>query len=111
MCLYAAKTPQVLTPQWHAGILAAHGGLDRLRAAERAAKERRLGVWEGLTAPTGKSAANGGSNSASPQTSKGTSFDATVVRVWGSDTISVIAKGDEKETERKMQLASVRGPR
>lgn len=63
-----------------------------------------------MAVPQGKGAANGGANGA-PQTSKGTIFDGTVVRVWGSDTVSVIAKGDEKNVERKLQLASVRGPR
>lgn len=72
--------------------------------------EKRLGVWESLAVPQGKGAANGAVNG-SPQTSKGTSFDGTVVRVWGSDTVSVIARGNEKNVERKLQLASVRGPR
>ncbi|KAK8869858.1 hypothetical protein IAR55_000426 [Kwoniella newhampshirensis] len=93
---------------WHAGILAPHGGLDRLRAAERSAKEKRLGLWEGYGVskiPT----SNGNGSVAS--TTKGTEFDGTVVRVWGSDQISVVAKGDESGRERRLQFASVRGPR
>ncbi|KAK4688228.1 staphylococcal nuclease domain-containing protein 1, partial [Tremellales sp. Uapishka_1] len=94
---------------WHAGILAPLGGLDRLRAAEKTAKDKKLGLWEGYGLSNGSKgvASNGAGNGHS--TSKGTSFDATVVRIWGSDQISVIAKGDEKE--RRLQLASVRGPR
>jgi staphylococcal nuclease domain-containing protein 1 len=34
-----------------------------------------------------------------------------VVRVWGSDQLSVVAKGDDQGRERRVQLASVRGPR
>jgi staphylococcal nuclease domain-containing protein 1 len=100
--------------QWHAGLLAAHGGLDRIRAAEKSAKDKRLGLWEN-TAPTtsGKSAAQAGSAGAAidsaPATNKGQSFDATVVRIWGSDQLSLVAKGEE--VERRVQLASVRGPR
>jgi staphylococcal nuclease domain-containing protein 1 len=44
-------------------------------------------------------------------TTKGSTFEATVIRIWGSDQLSVIVKGDEKERERRLQFASVRGPR
>ena len=90
---------------WHAGLLASHGGLDRLRAAEKSAKDKRLGLWQSVASakPTGHS------ETAAPTTSKGTSFEAVVTRVWGSDQISVIPKGGN--TERRLQFASVRGPR
>ncbi|WVR05260.1 hypothetical protein IAU60_002272 [Kwoniella sp. DSM 27419] len=93
---------------WHAGILAPHGGLDRLRAAEKQAKEKRQGLWEGYGAAKAAS-----TNGAAPtvQTTKGTEFDATVVRVWSSDQISVVVKGDASGKERRLQFASVRGPR
>ncbi|WWC90066.1 uncharacterized protein L201_004999 [Kwoniella dendrophila CBS 6074] len=91
---------------WHAGILAPHGGLDRFRAAEKSAKDRKLGLWEGYGTK-----ANGASNgsAAVASTTKGNEFDATVVRIWGSDQLSVVPKGEEKE--RRLQLSSVRGPR
>ena len=33
---------------WHAGMLAAGGGMERLRAAERAAKEKRVCLYASL---------------------------------------------------------------
>lgn len=99
---------------WHAGILSSAGGLDRLRAAERSAKEKKIGLWENYSAPArGASAANasnGTSAPTGPQT-RGQTFDATVVRIWNADTISVIEKGDAKATERRLTLASVRAAR
>ena len=96
--------------QWHAGILAPYGGLDRLRSAEQAAKTKRIGVWEGYgsTAVAGP-ASNG--HAISTTTTKGSSFDATVVRIWGSDQLSVIERADDSGKERRVQFASVRGPR
>jgi staphylococcal nuclease domain-containing protein 1 len=89
--------------------------MDRLRAAEKSAKEKKTGLWENYSAPAkGGSAqglaANGSAGPVGPQT-KGTSFDATVVRIWNADTISVIEKGDASGKERRMTLASVRAPR
>lgn len=95
--------------QWHAGILAPYGGLDKLRAAERAAKEKRLGLWEGYGAT--KAVNGAGAAPVGTATTKGNSFDATVVRIWSGDQVSVVAKGDESGKERRVQLASVRGPR
>lgn len=99
-----------LTEQWHAGLLAPLGGLDRLRAAEKSAKEKRLGLWEnfGPTKPINGTNGSAGA-SATPATTKGNTFEATVTRIWGSDQLSVVAKGEE--AERRVQLASVRGPR
>lgn len=86
------------------------GGLDRLRAAEKAAKEKKLALWEGYGAVK---ASTGASNGSAPivGTTKGDSFDAVVTRIWGSDQLSVVAKGDSSGKERRLQLASVRGPR
>lgn len=98
--------------QWHAGLLAPLGGLDRLRAAEKAAKEKRLGVWEHQApAKSAVGAATNGTSALTASTTKGSSFDAVVVRIWGSDQLSVVAKGDDTGKERRLQLASVRGPR
>lgn len=99
-----------LTYQWHAGILAPYGGLDKLRAAERSAKAKHIGLWTGVaTAAAGNGAAAAAGGVA--HTTKGQTFDATVVRVWGSDQLSIVAKDDKNEKERRVQLASVRGPR
>ncbi len=82
-----------------------------MRAAEKTAKEKRLGLWEGYgaSAVKGGAATNGHANGVSM--TKGNSFEATVVRIWGSDQISVVEKGDESGKERRLQFASVRGPR
>lgn len=102
-----------LHEQWHAGILAQQGGLDRLRASEKSAKEKRLGLWEGYGAAKGGSvgAATNGHANGTAMTSKGSAFDAIVVRVWGSDQLSVVPNNDESGKERRIQFASVRGPR
>ncbi|RXK36714.1 staphylococcal nuclease domain-containing protein 1 [Tremella mesenterica] len=94
---------------WHAGILAPLGGLERLRAAERSAKEKRLCLWEGYG--TTAKGTNGVAAHVDVATTKGSTFEATVVRIWGSDQLSLVAKGDEDGKERRVQLASVRGPR
>ncbi|BEI99776.1 hypothetical protein CcaverHIS631_0408190 [Cutaneotrichosporon cavernicola] len=93
---------------WHAGILAPYGGLEKLRAAEKSAKERRVGLWEGYGATK---AANGAGAAVASSTTKGQSFEATVVRIWGPDQLSIVAKGDSPTKDRRVQLASVRGPR
>ena len=85
-------------------MLASSGGMERLRAAEKNAKEKRLNLYASLpSAPAvsqgGKLATNG-----SPR-----NFDATVVRVWSGDQISVIPKDGGKE--RRIQLSSTRAPK
>lgn len=89
---------------WHAGMLASNGGMERLRTAEKSAKERRLCLYANIhtTASIGKS--NGASSTGHTQT-----FDATVVRVWSGDQVSVVEKDTNKE--RRMQLSSTRGPK
>ncbi|KAJ9108141.1 hypothetical protein QFC19_002609 [Naganishia cerealis] len=108
---------------WHAGLLSSAGGMDRLRAAEKSAKEKKLGIWENYVSPAASrqlngqhgAAANGATGSgstATAPTTKGTEFDATVVRIWGADTVSVIEKnGSSSEKERRLQLSSIRGAR
>lgn len=54
---------------------------------------------------------SGGTSNGSAPSTKGSTFDATVVRIWGSDQVSVVARNDESAKERRVQLASVRGPR
>ncbi|KAH9915674.1 transcription factor [Fomitopsis serialis] len=87
---------------WHAGMLASSGGMERLRAAERTAKEKRLYLYANAAAPSAKTngtAVNGGSRT----------FDATVIRVWSGDQISVTDRNTGKE--RRLQLSSTRAPR
>ncbi|KAI0633336.1 transcription factor [Trametes polyzona] len=87
---------------WHAGMLTSSGGMERLRAAEKVAKEKRACLYANAPAPSAKSngtAINGNSRS----------FDATVVRIWSADQISVVDR--ETGKERRVQLSSTRGPR
>ncbi len=102
---------KLIPDQWHAGILAPLGGLDRLRAAEKSAKEKKIGLWEGYGTLAGSKGVPSHTSNGGVPTTKGSSFDAVVVRIWGSDQISVVPKGDESGKERRLQFASVRGPR
>ncbi|EKM54097.1 uncharacterized protein PHACADRAFT_122832 [Phanerochaete carnosa HHB-10118-sp] len=87
---------------WHAGMLAAGGGMERLRQAERAAKEKRLKLYANAPAPAAK--ANGPVTNGSTRT-----FDAVVTRVWSGDQISVAERDSSKE--RRIQLSSTRAPK
>lgn len=87
---------------WHAGMLAGSGQMERLRAAEKIAKEKRGYLYANVPLPSTKTsgtAVNGSSRT----------FDGTVVRVWSGDQISVIDR--ETGKERRLQLSSTRGPK
>ena len=100
--LVAAGLARVV--DWHAGMLASGGAMERLRAAEKAVKERRLCLYTNVPTATSSGKATG-------TTSNGTvrSFDATVIRVWSGDQVSVVEK--EGSSERRLQLSSTRGPK
>ncbi|KAI0029095.1 hypothetical protein K488DRAFT_80365 [Vararia minispora EC-137] len=87
---------------WHAGMLAASGGMERLRAAERSARERKAALYASTPA-----AANGKDTTA-PGSSVPRQFDGQVVRVWSGDQISIV---DRDGKERRVQLSSTRGPK
>ncbi|KDQ21744.1 hypothetical protein BOTBODRAFT_26171 [Botryobasidium botryosum FD-172 SS1] len=98
--LVAAGLARVV--DWHAGMLAPSGGMEKLRAAERSAKEKRAFLY--ANAP----AANNGTRGAGPAggpASRG-QFEAQVVRVWSGDQISIVDKASSKET--RVQLSSLR---
>ncbi|OAX42282.1 hypothetical protein K503DRAFT_797296 [Rhizopogon vinicolor AM-OR11-026] len=101
--LVAAGLARVV--DWHAGMLAAGGSMERLRAAEKVAKEKRACLYANMaiasTSTTVKSngAANGNTRV----------FDGTVTRIWSGDQISVIDK--ESGKERRLQFSSTKGPR
>ncbi|KAF9263252.1 hypothetical protein L218DRAFT_959268 [Marasmius fiardii PR-910] len=86
---------------WHAGMLAAGGNMERLRAAEKSAKEKRACLY--ASAPASSIAKAG------PSLNGNRSFEAQVVRIWSGDQISVIEKDSGKE--RRLQLSSTRGPK
>lgn len=75
---------------------AAGGGL-RIRLAERAAKEQRLGLWRDWTPPV-----TGGG---------GAKVVARVIEVVSGDTIVVLIDGPTGPAERRISLSSVRAPR
>ncbi|KAJ7647235.1 hypothetical protein FB45DRAFT_892832 [Roridomyces roridus] len=101
--LVAAGLARVV--DWHAGMLqaASGGSMEKLRAAEKTAKEKRLCLY--VNAPVAAAAKSNG------VTSNGQSrvFEATVIRVWSGDQISVAEK--ETSKERRLQLSSIRGPK
>ena len=87
---------------WHAGMLAAGGGMERLRAAEKSAKEKRACLY--ASAPALAAAKSGGTT-----ISGNRAFEGQVVRIWSGDQISVVEKDTGKE--RRIQLSSTRGPK
>ena len=99
--LIAAGFARVL--DWHAGILASSGGMERLRAAEKVAKEKKLYLYANLPTSSGASKANGNSAGGSSR-----NFDATVIRVWSGDQLSIV---DKDGKERRVQLSSTRAPK
>ncbi|KAJ4483316.1 hypothetical protein J3R30DRAFT_1762437 [Lentinula aciculospora] len=98
--LVAAGLARVV--DWHAGMLAASGGMERLRSAEKNAKEKRQCLYASAVQPIS-------TKSSSAANSQSRSFEAVVSRVWSGDQISVVEKGSGKE--RRLQLSSTRGPR
>ncbi|KAI0344602.1 transcription factor [Trametopsis cervina] len=99
--LVAAGLARVV--DWHAGMLAAGGAMERLRQAERSAKEKRIRLYAGsAAAPAGKS--NG-----HPTSTTASKFDGIVVRVWSGDQISIAERDTNKE--RRVQLSSTRAPK
>ncbi|KAF8919792.1 hypothetical protein CPB85DRAFT_720768 [Mucidula mucida] len=98
--LVAAGLARVV--DWHAGMLASSGGMERLRAAEKAAKEKHACLYASSPAPTAAKS-NGTVNGQSR------AFEGTVSRVWSGDQISVVEK--ESGKERRLQLSSTRGPK
>lgn len=90
---------------WHAGMLASSGGMERLRAAEKHAKEHRLCLYANAPVPS----SNSGKTDGATSSGHSRTFDATVVRVWSGDQVSVVEKDIGKE--RRLQLSSTRGPK
>ncbi|PVZ96848.1 hypothetical protein BB558_004166 [Smittium angustum] len=76
---------------WSAALVT--GGTEKLRSAERMAKQKKLRIWKDYTAT--------GSTTASK-------FDATVIRVVNGDTLEVL---DQSGKEREIQFSSIRQPK
>lgn len=86
-------------------MLASGGGIERLRAAEKVAKEKRACLY--ASAPTPSVAASTKGNGSPNGNSR--SFEGLVIRVWSGDQISVADK--ESGKERRLYLSSTRGPK
>jgi len=81
-------------------MLASIGGMERLRAAEKTAKEKRERLYANPPAAAVASPFTNGSNKV---------FDAIVIRIWSGDQLSVVEK--ESGKEHRLQLSSTRGPK
>ena len=99
--LVAAGLARVV--DWHAGMLASSGTMERLRAAEKAAKEKRAGLYAN-TPTVNVSQPNGILTSGQAR-----AFDGTVVRIWSGDQLSVAERDTDKE--HRLQLSSTRAPK
>lgn len=102
--LVAAGLARVV--DWHAGMLAANGGMERLRAAERNAKAKRAFLYASLPAAANSRAGTAGASSANGSVKD---YEALVVRVWSGDQLSVVPKNGGKE--KRIQLSSTRAPK
>ena len=89
--------------EWHSGMLAPYGGSEKLRAADRAARDKRLGLHANAPVPSAISKSLSGTANGLAR-----AYEGTVVRVWSGDQISILTK-DSKE--RRIQLSSTRGPK
>lgn len=89
---------------WHAGMLAAGGGMERLRACEKVAKEKRACLYANVPTASASTTQSNGTANGNVRV-----FDGTVIRVWSGDQISVIDK--ESGKERRLQLSSTKGPK
>jgi staphylococcal nuclease domain-containing protein 1 len=86
-------------------MLASGGGMERLRAAEKVAKEKRACLYAGV--PTLSATLSTKVNDSPIGNSR--SFEGVVIRVWSGDQISVAEK--ESGKERRLHLSSTRGPK
>lgn len=90
---------------WHAGMLASHGGMEKYRQAERTAKDKRLNLWRDYQPPATSATA------LSSQPVAARTFDAVVSRIISGDTIQVRRKDAQGlGPERRIQLSSIRQP-
>lgn len=88
---------------WHAGILSSAGGMEKYRAAEKVAKEKRANIWKDY-----KPVAKG--SDALPASPASRTFDATVVRIISGDTIHVRRVTPANSPEQRIHLSSIRQP-
>lgn len=88
---------------WHAGLLASAGGMEKYRLAEKTAKEKHLNIWKDYK-PLVK-----GIDILPPALTSRT-FDAIVVRIISGDTIHVRKSTPVHSPEQRLHLSSIRQP-
>lgn len=91
---------------WHAGMLASYGGMEKYRQSERAAKEKRLNLWQSYSAPVSSS------STLASQPVAARTFDAVVSRIISGDTIQVRKTDADGKLgpEKRIQFSSLRQP-
>ncbi|CBQ72213.1 conserved hypothetical protein [Sporisorium reilianum SRZ2] len=91
---------------WHAGMLASYGGMEKYRQSERTAKEKRLNLWQSYSAPASSS------TTLASQPVAARTFDAVVSRIISGDTIQVRKTGADGKLgpEKRIQFSSLRQP-
>ncbi|KAK0561522.1 hypothetical protein OC861_005770 [Tilletia horrida] len=105
--LLAAGLARVV--DWHAGILANVGGMEKYRTAERTAKEKRIGIWKDYVPSSTAAAGAAGGHASAKRT-----FEAVVGRIISGDTVHVFLNNDGDDgnsnglNERRIQLSSIR---
>jgi staphylococcal nuclease domain-containing protein 1 len=88
---------------WHAGLLAGAGGMEKYRLAEKVAKDKRLNIWKDY-----KPATKGTDTLIASPASR--TFDATVIRIISGDTIHVRRNTPANSPEQRLHLSSIRQP-
>lgn len=84
---------------WHTGMLASVGGMEKYRVAEKAAKEKRLAIWKDYVATAIST------QMSVPAAAR--TYEAVVTRIISGDTLQVRKAGEE---EQRIQLSSIRQP-
>lgn len=90
---------------WHTGMLAAVGGMDKYRTAERVAKEKRLNIWKDFV-PTAIT-----TQMSVPAAAR--TYEAIVTRIISGDTIlvkKILPGGTTDAAEQRIQFSSIRQP-
>lgn len=88
---------------WHAGLLASAGGMEKYRLAEKSAKDKQVNIWKDY-----KPAVKG--IEVLPATLTSRTFDAIVVRIVSGDTIHVRKSTPANSPEQRLHLSSIRQP-
>ena len=89
--------------EWHSGMLAPYGGSEKLRAADRAAKEKRIGLHANSATALALSKSISGTANGPER-----AFEGSIIRIWSGDQITILTRDGK---ERRVQLSSTRSPK